>query len=93
MVFMLVLMVIVLAMVAATVWSAVTDTERGRTAAAAGAEDAEAALVPATPETLEGVLARQLMEGEITAPQYRRAVHRLAERDADRHPLSVPSDE
>jgi hypothetical protein len=89
MIFMLVLTVILLAMVAATVWSAVTDKEPG----GAAAQDTEPAPVPATPETLEGVLARQVVEGEITASQYRRAVHRLAERDADRHPLSVPSDE
>jgi hypothetical protein len=36
------------------------------------------------------VLARQLLDGEITGAQYRHAVHRLAERDADRHPLSLP---
>jgi hypothetical protein len=91
MIFMLVLTVILLAMVAATVWSAVTDTEAGE--AGAATKDAEAVPVPATPETLEGVLARQLMDGEITGAQYRRAVHRLAQRDADRHPLSVPSEE
>ena len=44
------------------------------------------------PESLEGVLARQLSIGEITRSQYLQAMSRLAERDAARHPLEVPSD-
>jgi uncharacterized membrane protein len=91
MIFMLVLTVILLALVAATVWSAVTDTTAGEHDQPE--QGADTAPVPAPPETLEGVLVRQLLDGEITGPQYRRAVHRLAQRDADRHPLSVPSEE
>ncbi|GIM95401.1 hypothetical protein [Paractinoplanes toevensis] len=41
-------------------------------------------------ESLEGVLVTQLMAGEITTAQYRRAVEGLAARDDDRHPMAVP---
>jgi hypothetical protein len=40
--------------------------------------------------SLEGVLVAQLVAGEITALQYRRAVEGLAARDEDRHPMAVP---
>jgi hypothetical protein len=46
----------------------------------------------AQPESLEGVLVRQLAAGEITRAQYLQAMSRLAERDAVRHPLEVPRD-
>ena len=42
------------------------------------------------PETLEGVLVRQLLDAELSGPQYHRAMQRLAERDAERHPMTVP---
>lgn len=42
------------------------------------------------PESLEGVLAAQLVAGEITRGQYRKAVEGLAARDDERHPLTVP---
>jgi hypothetical protein len=42
------------------------------------------------PQTLEGVLTRQLVTGEITGPQYRHAMASIAIRDAERHPLQVP---
>jgi hypothetical protein len=45
---------------------------------------------PAAPESLEGALVAQLTSGEITRPQYTRAMEKLAARDAERHPLSVP---
>jgi hypothetical protein len=44
------------------------------------------------PDTLEGVLATQLLTGEISGPQYVRALERIAARDERRHPLSVPRD-
>jgi hypothetical protein len=90
MIFMVLLTITLAAIVVATAWSAVKDADKD---AAATTTEAEAVPVPAVPETLEGVLARQLLEGEITGPQYRRAVQRLAERDADRHPLSVPRED
>ena len=43
-----------------------------------------------TPQTLEGLLTVQLVAGEITGRQYRRAMATLAARDAERHPLDVP---
>ena len=71
-----------------TAWSALseamTDDEGGP------AKDSRRARESAKPETLEGVLVRQLMDHEISRLQYHRAVQRLAERDADRHPLTVP---
>ncbi|KUL23512.1 hypothetical protein ADL15_45910 [Actinoplanes awajinensis subsp. mycoplanecinus] len=42
------------------------------------------------PTTPEGTLTRQLLAGEISRPQYRQALTRLAERDDQRHPMSVP---
>jgi hypothetical protein len=45
-----------------------------------------------SPQTLEGVLTRQLVTGEITGPQYRHAMASIAIRDAERHPLEVPPD-
>ena len=89
MIFMVLLTITLAAIVVATAWSAVKDADDTPD----GTAEAEAVPVPAVPETLEGVLARQLLEGEITGPQYRRAVQRLAERDADRHPLSVPRED
>ncbi len=45
-----------------------------------------------SPGTLEGVLTGQLLTGEITCPQYVRAMERIAARDERRHPMSVPRD-
>ncbi|MEU4619318.1 hypothetical protein AB0G04_04955 [Actinoplanes sp. NPDC023801] len=42
------------------------------------------------PESLEGVLCTQLMDGEITRRQYLRSMAGIAARDEERHPLSVP---
>ena len=42
------------------------------------------------PESLEGVLVRQLAEGLITWDQYLGAVELLAARDEERHPLAIP---
>ncbi|MEU4623973.1 hypothetical protein AB0G04_28860 [Actinoplanes sp. NPDC023801] len=40
--------------------------------------------------SLEGALASQLLAGEINPGQYQRALARLAARDSERHPLSLP---
>jgi len=87
MLFMVLLTIMLAAVVVATAWSAIKDSDEAD-------QPAEPAPVPApsVPESLEGVLARQVLTGEITGPQYRRAVRRLAERDADRHPLAVPEE-
>ncbi|GIE54136.1 hypothetical protein Ani05nite_76700 [Amorphoplanes nipponensis] len=70
-----------------TAWSALREPvpDDGTAAEESGPDPAEP-----KPETLEGVLVRQLMADEISGPQYRRAMQRLAERDADRHPLTLP---
>ena len=44
----------------------------------------------AKPETLEGSPVAQLLDGQISAGQYLREMERMAERDADRYPMSVP---
>lgn len=45
------------------------------------------------PESLEGVLCSQLMDGEITRGQYMRSMAGIAARDEERHPLVVPGHE
>ena len=42
------------------------------------------------PDTLEGVLVDQLIDGLITPHQYARAMEHLAACDENRHPLAVP---
>ncbi|MET8152947.1 hypothetical protein ACIBSW_35020 [Actinoplanes sp. NPDC049668] len=42
------------------------------------------------PTSLEGALVAQLVAGEITPAQYRRAVEVLSARDDERHPMDVP---
>ncbi len=91
MIFMILLTITLAAVVVVTAWSAIKDTTDET--ADTPAERSTPAPAPPTPETLEGVLAGQLLAGEITAAQYRRAVQRLAERDADRHPLSMPPED
>jgi hypothetical protein len=72
----------------AAAWSALSEAKTDDKAGSA--KDSARAREVARPGTLEGVLVRQLMDGEISGPQYRRAMRRLAERDADRHPMTVP---
>lgn len=48
---------------------------------------------PARPESIEGVLVAQLTGGAIDRRQYLRAMEFVARRDAERHPMRVPSDE
>jgi hypothetical protein len=45
---------------------------------------------PAPPESLEGALVAQLTAGDIARRQYLHAMERLAARDDERHPLTVP---
>ncbi|GAA4587762.1 hypothetical protein BJY16_008330 [Actinoplanes octamycinicus] len=42
------------------------------------------------PQSLEGVLCGQLLDGDITRRQYLRSMEGLAARDEERHPLVVP---
>jgi hypothetical protein len=50
----------------------------------------EAATDHYRPDTLEGVLADQLIDGLITRPQYLRAMEHVAASDNKRRPLAVP---
>ncbi|MFC4069324.1 hypothetical protein [Actinoplanes subglobosus] len=55
--------------------------------------EAESPAIPEAlfaPESLEGVLCAQLMDGEITRRQYVRSMAGIAARDEERHPLTVP---
>lgn len=88
MVFVAVLMTMLVVCLAVVVWSAVND-EANDDKARAAPDSTQAREVP-KPETLEGALVRQLMEREISGRQYRHAMRKLAERDADRHPLTIP---
>jgi hypothetical protein len=42
------------------------------------------------PDTLEGIVVDQLIDGLITPRQYQRAMEHLAASDDKRHPLTVP---
>jgi uncharacterized membrane protein len=89
MVFLALLTLAMVVFLVAAVWSALSE-EANDGKEAGPAKDSARAREVARPETLEGVLVRQLVDGEISGPQYRRAMRRLAERDADRHPMTVP---
>ncbi|GLY08729.1 hypothetical protein [Actinoplanes sp. NBRC 101535] len=54
----------------------------------AGQAEGEAPAV--APTTLEGALTGQLVRGEITRRQYRHALERLAARDDEVRPMTVP---
>lgn len=65
-----------------------------RTRAVPAAEPSPYPVVTPLPrmESTEGLLVAQLFRGELTGPQYRRAMETLAARDADRHPIAMPGD-
>ena len=71
-------------------WRAVRDILARR----AGEEPPPSAeQLPLGAESLEGVLAAQLNDGEITRSQYRRAMSQIAAREEQRRPMSVPMDD
>jgi hypothetical protein len=77
----------------AAAWPAVRNARKARHARPAGhGEDGAGAGGAPRPESLEGVLVSQLVRGEISRRQYRLAMAGVADRDADRHPMSVPPD-
>lgn len=78
----------VLAIVAVVVWPAFRSTEKAETVTP-GAGGAGGA-APLVPTTLEGALAGQLLRGDINRRQYQSGLERLAARDDQEHPLSVP---
>jgi hypothetical protein len=84
--------VLLLAVCLAAAWSIGDDAPENEATRVPDRADDRAAAPVAVPETLEGALVRQLVAGEITGRQYRNEMARVAARDADRHPLDVPSD-
>ena len=78
-----------LGIVAAGLWPVLKDVSPNKTPDA----ERERPSVPPGANSLEGTLVAALLSHEITADQYRRAVCRLAERDDEVHPLSVPPEE
>jgi len=83
----LVIVVLLVVAVGLMAWSGFREDESGTPA-----EPAEIGTGPgrSRPTTLEGVLADQLIRGEISRLQYHHAVERLAVRDHQVHPLTVP---
>lgn len=72
-------------------WSAVDDWKARSPSRSVPSESTRTSDTPADrPRSLEGVLAIQLITGEITRNQYHRALEKLATRDEERHPLAVP---
>jgi len=72
-------------------WSAVDDWKARSSSRSVPSESTGTSHTPADrPRTLEGVLATQLIAGEITRNQYHRALAKLAARDEERHPLAAP---
>jgi hypothetical protein len=70
------------------VWSTLRETPHG-VARAANRSDPPP-LDRSRPDTLEGVVVDQLIDGLITPRQYRRAMEHLAASDDKRHPLAAP---
>jgi hypothetical protein len=82
------LIVLLVVACAVAVWPSAADHPGGN--GAAGRSTAGGASAAAPPRSLEGVLVAQLSRHEISLPQYLRAMERLAARDDERHPLTVP---
>jgi hypothetical protein len=72
-------------------WCAVRDGFGKHTAKAKAMPEIE--LLASAPGSLEGVLAVQLADGEITRGQYRRAMSQIAAREEERRPMPVPTDD
>jgi len=72
-----------------TVWSSLGDAPQS--AANPGRSGSDTSTTDrARPESLEGALVAQLVSGQISGRQYVHAIEKLAARDDERHPLSVP---
>jgi hypothetical protein len=92
-IFMLCLLLVIGLIVACVVvaWPEIRRAVHGATGKPTGPGEPGAASAPhRSPQTLEGILALELVAGEITGPQYRHAMATIAARDAERHPLEVP---
>jgi hypothetical protein len=91
MVLLLLLVVAVSAFYAFAVWPR-TGHGPGMRRAGRQADAGETQADDARPASLEGVLVTQLVSGEITRRQYRRAMGQLAARDDERSPMAVPQE-
>ena len=92
MIVMVIVMIVLAAVVVTFVWPALADWNATDTTSPRNDAATATATAAEKPESLEGVLVRQLLSQEISRQQYLHAIERLAERDADRRPLSVPPD-
>ena len=88
--FVALLAVVTVVFLVAAAWSAISEATPADEAGPA--KEPARPGGPAIPVTLEGALVRQLIDHEISGSQYRRAMRGLAERDAGRHPMTVPPD-
>jgi hypothetical protein len=88
MVYLALVMILMAAILVVTAWAAVRETTPGDPAGPV--EEVKPAGATAQPETLEGALVRQLLDNRISGRQYRHAMRRLAEHDADRRMLPRP---
>jgi hypothetical protein len=84
--------IVVLLIIATTalLWPIPDAATEGEAAATDGTAN-DAVQRETAPTTLEGALVAQLLHDEITRGQYQQALGRLAARDDERNPLSVPS--
>ncbi len=91
----MVILVLVLVAVAtaALVAAAIVPPVRQRLARPAPAAAAPEPPAATGPDSIEGVLVRQLADGAIDRLQYLRAMEFIARRDAECHPMAVPSDD
>lgn len=87
---MVALVLCTVAVLAAAVFAVWPVSESAGEATGAGSATAAAAAVAQKPTTLEGAVTAQLLKGEINPQQYRVTLERLAARDEQTHPLSVP---
>lgn len=90
MILLMLLTVVLGALIIFAAWSAVHDSLEARAAAAPGPAGET---LTGGPGSLEGVLVAQLDDGEITRTQYRRAMAKIASREEERSPMSVPTDD
>ncbi len=87
-------LVLLTLLVVASVWPVMREWKRETALSGKpGGPPPERPAAAEGPESLEGVLVRQLVGHEISGAQYRHAMRRLAERDDERHPLpDLPDD-
>jgi len=76
----------------AVLWPYTRDSGEATSRKPSKGQGRAAAREQGVPESLEGVLTGQVISGDITRGQYRRAMAGVAEREDVRRPLRVPPD-